>query len=219
MEFKTNFTLSTKEYEGDPEYWQERQGNAVRQEAMTQGFRPTGEVSYDGAEEMGASTVLTYSLECEVAGESGEYEVEHAKVSEQDQEILEAALAAGVDPDKVDAKVVRENLSPEDAAAAVAAGTPDATHATPGVAEQKAEPSTGSEGAVGEQGEPSGEGGEGEGGSDAPTSTEPQEPPPGSEDNAKHQEEFETKVTAEGEAAPDVEEEAEPAPKSKRGKR
>lgn len=143
--FKKTYTLAKREYDGDPEYWDARQVNDVRSSAMQQGLRPTGDPSLAGKADDGSVVILTYTLPVEVAlgADSDQaYEVTHAKVSPADQETMEAALAADVDPDKVDARVARENMSPEQAAKAVKSGKPESDDPEPGLSPQKVEPST-----------------------------------------------------------------------------
>lgn len=143
--FTKSYTLLTRDYAGDPEYWDARQVNDVRQSAMTAGFRPTGQVVQTGKADDGRVTVLSYQVAVEVAmgAESGQDpEVTHAKVSPGDQETFEAALAANVDPDAVDARVARDNLEPSEAASAVKDGKPLQELPEPGLSPQKVEPST-----------------------------------------------------------------------------
>lgn len=61
-------TASEFETLQNDEEFHDRQHNAVRQEAINQGLRPTGDVSYEGSETVNAKNVkMTYSVPVEPA--------------------------------------------------------------------------------------------------------------------------------------------------------
>lgn len=143
--FQKSYTLATRDYEGDPEYWDARQINDVRSSAMQQGFRPTGDPSLAEKTDDGRVTILRFELPVEVAqgaDSDQDYEVTHAKVSPADQETFEVALSVGADPDAADARVARENATPDEAAKAVANDDVEGKR-DPSLSPQKVEPSSG----------------------------------------------------------------------------
>jgi hypothetical protein len=100
--FSKSYRLSKSDYEGAEVYWQERQTNDVRQSAITQGYRPVGDVEFSHAEDLGSTVNLFFTLPVVLAADADGYEVIHARVSEKAQAVLADAVASGQDIDEAD---------------------------------------------------------------------------------------------------------------------
>jgi hypothetical protein len=183
--FEKTFTLPASAYKGQEKYWQERQTNDVRQSAITQGYRPTGEVSFDGDQVGTRDAVLSFSVPVEVAqgAESDQaYEVTHAHVSQLDQAGLEAAVKANVDPDRVDMRMAQANQTPAQAAKAEKADKP--VERNTDLSPLKVEPSTAAAQDLGEK-PPAGDPEATDSGDPVEVPTERQGPEPGAEPQEK----------------------------------
>lgn len=108
--FERDYLIPKDQYNPDDH---ERQFNDVRQQAIQQGWHPTGDVSFNGAEMHGSVTVrLKYSVPVVLASDAEKYEEKHVRVPQDAQAALEKAVASDGSPtiEEVDAELHEENV-------------------------------------------------------------------------------------------------------------
>lgn len=98
--FERDYLIPREQYNPDDH---ERQFNDVRTQAIQQGWHPTGDVQFDGAQAHGAVTVrLKYSVPVVAASTAEDYETQHVRVPQDAQEALEQAVSGDKHIDEAD---------------------------------------------------------------------------------------------------------------------
>lgn len=101
--FERDYLIPKDQYNPDDH---ERQFNDVRQQAIQQGWHPTGDVTFEGAELHGAVTVrLKYSVPVVLASDAEKFEEKHVRVDQDAQASLEKALSGSKTLEETDAEL------------------------------------------------------------------------------------------------------------------
>lgn len=101
--FERDYLIPKDQYNPDDH---ERQFNDVRQQAIQQGWHPTGDVTFEGAEQHGAVTVrLKYSVPVVAASDAESFEVKHVRVDQDAQAALEKAVSGDKTLEEADAEL------------------------------------------------------------------------------------------------------------------
>ena len=106
--FERDYLIPKDQYNPDDH---ERQNNDVRQQAIQQGWHPTGDVEFVGAEMHGAVTVrLKYRVPVVLASQAEEFTERHVRVDQDAQEALEEAAKGDKTLEEADAELAeRQN--------------------------------------------------------------------------------------------------------------
>ena len=106
--FERDYLIPKDQYNPDDH---ERQFNDVRQQAIQQGWHPTGDVSFNGAEMHGSVTVrLKYSVPVVLASQAEDYAEKHVRVPQDAQAALEKAVSGDKPIEEVDAELHEQNV-------------------------------------------------------------------------------------------------------------
>lgn len=104
--FERDYLIPKEQYNPDDH---DRQINDVRQQAIQQGWHPTGDVEFKGAEMHGQVTVrLKYSVPVVLASDAESFEEKHVRVPQEAQAALEKAVSGDKTLEEADAELHEE---------------------------------------------------------------------------------------------------------------
>lgn len=107
--FTRTYTIPADQYNPDDN---DRQNNDVRNSAIQQGWHPIGDVSFEGTEELGeTSLILKYSVPVVAAEEAETYLEKHPRVDEEAHAALEKAVEGDIPIEEADKELAEEQAA------------------------------------------------------------------------------------------------------------